>query len=108
MRIAVLDIGGTAIKYGIAESPDNVTPLGEMETRAKQDGGEGIVKKAEAILDTLSPFDAVGISTAGIADIKTGAITYANENIPHYTGIPHGERNVPSPAPAAPIAGAPK
>lgn len=91
MRIAVLDIGGTAIKYGIAESPDNVTPIGEMETRAKQDGGEGIVKKAEVILDTLAPFDAVGISTAGIADIKTGAITYANENIPHYTGIPLGE-----------------
>ena len=86
MRIAAIDIGGTAIKFGAADGCGNVAELGECPTEAKRDGGQGVVRKVLDILSSLAPFDRVGISTGGVVNAADGSIFYANENIPGYTG----------------------
>lgn len=89
MKIAALDIGGTSIKSGIWE--DGVlTGLEEQDTNARQ-GGAYVMERAVGLLDQLvehcGPVDAIGISTAGQVDTRSGSIYYANENIPGYTGM---------------------
>lgn len=90
MRIAVLDIGGTAIKSGIWDG-EKLTDLKETGTEAAK-GGEAVMQNALNILHSYGSFDAVGVSTAGQVNTKTGSIHYANENIPGYTGMKIVER----------------
>ena len=87
MRIAAIDIGGTAIKFGIADEHGTLTDTGERPTEAKSGGGEGVMQKVMEILESFAPFDRVGISTGGVVNADDGSIFYANENIPGYTGI---------------------
>lgn len=74
MRIAAIDIGGTAIKFGAADGCGNVAELGECPTEAKRDGGQGVVRKVLDILSSLAPFDRVGISTGGVVNAADGSI----------------------------------
>ena len=86
MRIAVVDIGGTAIKTGIW----NGTVLSEQkewDTNAKQ-GGPYLIERVKEILHSYGEFEAIGVSTAGQVNTSNGTIHYANENIPNYTGMP--------------------
>lgn len=84
MRIAVLDIGGTAVKYGIWNGR-KLYGESEQPSEAKS-GGRALMKRVCGILEGLAPFDAVGISTAGQVNAETGSIIFANDNIPGYTG----------------------
>ena len=86
MKIAVLDIGGTAIKSGIWDG-NEIGMFREWETRASE-GGKALMERAKAILHGCGSFDAIGISTAGQVDTSAGKIHYANDNIPGYTGMP--------------------
>lgn len=86
MRIAALDIGGTAIKSGIWNGKE-LEALQEWDTNASE-GGRALMERAKAILHTCGTFEAIGISTAGQVNTKNGRIHYANENIPGYTGMP--------------------
>lgn len=90
MRIAVLDIGGTAIKSGVWDG-EKLIDLKETATEAAK-GGEAVMQNALNILHTYGSFDAVGVSTAGQVNTETGSIHYANENIPGYTGMKIVER----------------
>ena len=85
MRIAVLDIGGTAIKSGIWNGRE-IGELRELETKASE-GGACLMERVKNVLRTYGRFDAIGISTAGQVDFAQGSIHYANENIPEYTGM---------------------
>ena len=87
MKILALDIGGTAIKSAIADESGEITELQENATNAKN-GGPYVMERAMEIAACYSDFDAIGISTTGQVDPKTGSITYANENVPNYTGTP--------------------
>ena len=84
MRIAALDVGGTAIKSGIW-STDGISQMQEWDTNASL-GGARLMEHMISILHTYAPFDAIGISTAGQVDTGKGCISYANDNIPGYTG----------------------
>lgn len=86
MKIAVLDIGGTAIKSGIWDGKE-IGIFREWETKADQ-GGKALMERAKTILRTFGTFDAIGVSTAGQVDTSAGKIHYANDNIPGYTGTP--------------------
>ena len=84
MRIAALDIGGTAIKYGVWEA-GQLTGLSERPspTSCAQD----VVDTLTDIICSLGTLDAVGISTRGQVD-GNGTILYDNGPVADYTGTP--------------------
>lgn len=86
MRIAALDIGGTAVKSGIWNG-ETLEDLREWDTNASE-GGARLMERIKDILQGCGQFDAIGVSTAGEVDTRNGSIHYANENIPGYTGMP--------------------
>ncbi|MDY3005769.1 ROK family protein [Anaerococcus porci] len=87
-----IDIGGTAIKYGIIDENSNILEKNEIETEAYK-GGVNILKKVLVIIKTYlekickEEIEGVSISTAGVVDTKKGEIYHASELIPNYTGI---------------------
>ena len=87
MAAIVLDIGGTAIKSGLYEN-ETLSEIREAATEAAG-GGAHVVNRAKDIIASyrgICAFDRIGISTAGQVNPAEGAIIYANENIPGYTG----------------------
>lgn len=54
---------------------------------AHDGGAPAVLKRAEDLLHTLSPFEGIGISTTGQLDPNTYIIRYANKNIPGYTDV---------------------
>ena len=87
MKIAVLDIGGTAIKYCLYDDQFrfNKILVQEVPTNA-QLGGVAVMEKAKEILSRMGSFDIIAISTAGQVNPVSGSIIYATDNIPQYTG----------------------
>lgn len=87
--IALLDIGGTQIKYGVFDEEKNeLIDLGATETGPFVEGFS-MVEKVEAIVEEIAaeyPVEGLGISSAGTVDHQTGEIIYANPNIPNYKG----------------------
>ena len=84
MRIAALDIGGTAIKYGIWEAGQLI---GLSERPSPTACARDLVNALTDIVRGLGPVDAVGISTRGQVD-GNGVILYDNGPIADYTGTP--------------------
>lgn len=90
--VLCFDIGGTAIKYGAAQEENGQIAwdfCSEIPTDAKRLRGPGIEAKILELIEQLRPTypaDGVAISTAGMVDHRSGAILFANENIPDYTG----------------------
>lgn len=83
-----IDIGGTAIKYGLIDENGTILKREEMKTEAEKGGAE-ILKKAVGIAEELSALNEISgicISTAGMVDTKEGKITYAAPLIPNYAG----------------------
>lgn len=82
-----IDIGGTAIKYGLASEEGNFVAKASMPTQANL-GGMGIVEKIKQIIKDYSTekiISGVAISTAGVIDYTDGSIKFALA-IPNYTG----------------------
>ena len=86
-----IDIGGTAIKYGVTDAAGTFAAHGSMPTEAQEHGGPGIVRKvSDLVRETCGTYDVrgVAISTAGMVDPATGEIVYAlEESIPQYRGV---------------------
>ena len=82
-----IDIGGTAIKYGIVSENAEVLLKKEMKTEA-QKGGPAILEKVIGIVEELKGEEDAGvcISTAGMVDIEKGEIFYSAPLIPNYIG----------------------
>ena len=94
----LIDIGGTAIKHGIATLDGTLQERGEMPTEAQAYGGPGIVAKVKDICrKALAQYGkerigGVSISTAGMVDPDQGKIVYAlPDAIPDYTGVNYKE-----------------
>ncbi len=84
-----IDIGGTAIKYGLIDAGGTILYRLEQPTEAHL-GGPSILEKVIRIADQFCQEQTVSgicISTAGMVDTRQGMIVHANELIPHYTGI---------------------
>lgn len=83
-----IDIGGTAIKYGIVRQDGQILNRNVMNTEAYK-GGPAILEKVQKIVEkfqTQEKICGICISTAGIVDIKTGTIVHSAPLIPDYTG----------------------
>ena len=90
-KYIAIDIGGTAIKYGLIEEDAHIIEKIEKPTRAHL-GGEHILEEVLSIIeDYIGTKDikasGVAISTAGMVDPDKGEIFYASELIPNYIGI---------------------
>ena len=83
-----IDIGGTAIKYGVIREDGEIICRDEMKTEAYK-GGPSILSKAVEIVKELNrehEISGICISTAGIVNTKKGEIFYSAPLIPDYTG----------------------
>lgn len=85
-----IDIGGTAIKYGIIDEEGQIVSRRERPTEAYK-GGEAILAKTVEIVEELSgtteeEIAGICISTAGMVDIEKGEIFYSAPLIPNYAG----------------------
>ncbi|MDN6161899.1 MAG: ROK family protein [Atopostipes sp.] len=87
--IAMIDIGGTNIKYGVIDwETENYQFLGEQPTKINQKKFRMEDRLEKIISPLLKIYDIQGIaiSTAGVVDIELGKIVHANRNIPNYKG----------------------
>lgn len=89
-RYVCIDIGGTSIKYGLANEAGDLLERGERPTFACEEGADGIVRKVIEITKKYQEAHAtegVAIATAGIVDTEEGSIVFAGErNFPGYMG----------------------
>lgn len=86
MKILAADIGGTNTKIGLCDEQGNINQFKEYATEAHL-GGPHLMERLLHQMSAYDEFDAVAISTAGQVNADEGYILYANENIPHYTGM---------------------
>ncbi|MEG0267216.1 MAG: ROK family protein, partial [Carnobacterium sp.] len=86
-----IDIGGTAIKYGVYNE------LGESEKEVKStlvkqtNEGSEIMDTVNEIISNiikLYTIDGICISSAGVIDASLGKVVYSGYTIPNYTGTP--------------------
>lgn len=83
-----IDIGGTAIKYGVIDETGRILERHEMKTEAFK-GGPSILGKASGIVEkyrNVFKLEGICISTAGMVDVEKGEIFYAAPLIPDYKG----------------------
>lgn len=87
-KFVCIDIGGTAIKYGMIDEMGNLEERREMRTEAEK-GGPAILEKAVSIVEKIREKEVISgicISTAGMVDTEKGEIFYAAPLIPNYAG----------------------
>ena len=89
-RYISIDIGGTAIKYGVIQENAEIILKKSMPTEAWK-GGPAILEKAIRIVRELlelseAQISGICISTAGMVDTQKGSIFYAAPLIPNYAG----------------------
>ena len=85
-----IDIGGTAIKYGIIYEDAEIICKRSMKTEAWK-GGPAILQKVTGIVEEMKQeaqeeISGICISTAGMVDTKEGSIFYSAPLIPNYAG----------------------
>ena len=87
MKIAAIDIGGTAIKYCLYNNQCTFDKkiVHEVPTNAKL-GGSAVIETVKKILTSMNDFNVIAVSTAGQVNPVSGSIIYATDNIPGYTG----------------------
>ncbi|MEA5039608.1 MAG: ROK family protein [Clostridiaceae bacterium] len=88
MDIAVLDIGGTAVKYGLYRH-GRLCRRGQFYTLGEY-GAQDLLRRAGDALATLAPFDAIGISTRGQIT-RDGKVYFDTEEIRGWSGTPVAE-----------------
>lgn len=88
-EFAVIDIGGTSIKYGVINENGEILDSFTTDTDAYK-GGISIINKVKGLIKLLQKkykVDGICISTAGMVSTKEGRIIYAGPTIPNYTGV---------------------
>ncbi|MGN0371402.1 MAG: ROK family protein [Enterocloster sp.] len=83
-----IDIGGTAIKYGVIREAGEFVSRSERKTEAYK-GGPSILAKTVKITEELirtHEISGICISTAGMVDTEKGEIIYSAPLIPNYAG----------------------
>ena len=94
-KFVTIDIGGMAIKYGLADETGAFLERKSRPTLAREEGGEGILRKVVEIVKRYQQefvLDGVAIDTAGIVrPDDSGEIVFAGErSFPGYTGMKLG------------------
>lgn len=87
-RYVSIDIGGTAIKYGVLNERGDLVCRNEMKTEAYKGGASILAKAINIVKQYTDPGmpDGICISTAGMVDTKKGEIFHSASLIPNYAG----------------------
>lgn len=87
-KFALFDIGGTAIKYGIADEDGNFLFKGQIPTYPEK-GSETLLKRIKKEIDKLKKIyiiTGIGISATGQVNYEKGTISAATNLIPGWVG----------------------
>lgn len=88
-RYVSIDIGGTAIKYGVIGGDGSICFRREIQTQAYR-GGQAILHQTLSIVEECGKQEEISgvcISTAGVVDIEKGEVIHSAPLIPDYAGI---------------------
>lgn len=85
MDIAVLDIGGTAVKYGLWRG-GALVHSDRFETHGER-GAQDVLRRAGDAIAPFAPFDAIGVSARGQID-RCGTVYFDTEDISGWTKTP--------------------
>ncbi|MEF9895103.1 MAG: ROK family protein [Clostridia bacterium] len=87
--VVALDVGGTAVKYGIVDESGDISREGSFPTEAEK-GGQALMARMLSTIDRLSAgveaLLGVGVSTAGHVSQDHAMVRLAT-NIPGWTGM---------------------
>ena len=89
MNYLCLDIGGTSVKYGVADETGNLLLKGEAPNVIMQKGVKGFAESLVSLAERYrQEYDLQGIavSTAGVVDPERGVVLYAPKYFPGYPG----------------------
>lgn len=89
MNYLCFDIGGTSVKYGVADKTGSLLLKGEIPNEITLKGVNGFVESLVCLAEQYrQEFDLQGIavSTAGIVDPEQGVVLYAPKYFPGYPG----------------------
>ncbi|MGQ7786890.1 ROK family protein [Nesterenkonia sp. K-15-9-6] len=96
-RLICLDIGGTAIRGGVATIAAGAVPqigLRRRDLTHAAQGGAAVLRRAvqmvSAVLAEVPEAIGVAVSSAGVIDDATGQVVSATELIPGWTGVELG------------------
>lgn len=87
-----IDIGGTAIKYGLADSQGNFLHKGSLPTEIREKGVQDMLETLQGIAKGYrqthkeATLSGIAVSTPGIVDADKGEIVFVGPNFPGYTG----------------------
>ncbi|MCF1620489.1 ROK family protein [Tetragenococcus koreensis] len=91
MGILALDIGGTAIKYGVYNFSTGTFERIYEKTTPKSKTTNLIMESVKQIIEEMTDDDkieGIAVSTAGVVDPKKGTVVFAGPTIPGYTNTP--------------------
>ena len=89
MNYLCLDIGGTSVKYSVADEKGGLLLKGEIPNVIMQKGVKGFVESLASLADRYRQayhLQGMAVSTAGVVDPEQGVILYAPKYFPGYTG----------------------
>lgn len=98
-----LDIGGTAVKYGITTEKGRFIFKNWEPNQAAGQGRDAFLAKLARLIEAAKnryDVQGVAVATAGVVNPETGIILFASDNIPGYSGTRlkeylTGESNLP-------------
>lgn len=86
---ASIDIGGTAVKYGVVTSDGIITEKGETATEASR--GPGVwMKKIAAVIEEMKSshvLSGICVSSTAMIDSERGRVFFSLPQVPDYTGF---------------------
>lgn len=91
MKYVVVDIGGTDIKYGLAEQSGVLLHSGKMPSCLTTGGAASLADRVAAVvLQYRREHDVAGVAlaTTGVVNTDSGVIAWAGSHLPGYAGLP--------------------
>ena len=88
--VAVFDVGGTEVKYGLFDPADNTLVFKQSFPTCAENGAPFIYNNIiDKINELKQNYDlmGVGISSAGVIDSTTGVVLNATKTIPNFIGF---------------------
>ena len=89
MNYLCFDIGGTSVKYGVADEQGSLLLKGETPNVITQKGVKGFVESLASLANRYRQehdLQGIAVSTAGVVDPEQGVILYAPKYFPGYPG----------------------